>query len=105
VSTSLELRAAFAGTVVRVAVAPGDHVGTGATLLVLEAMKMEHVVEATTPGRIDSVAVGPGDAVQTGDVLVTIVEVDHVPGRADDVATDAAAPAPHRAGRGARPRP
>jgi acetyl-CoA carboxylase carboxyltransferase component len=74
-------------------VAPGDHVGTGATLLVLEAMKMEHVVEATTPGRVESVAVGPGDAVQTGDALVTIVEVDHVPGAADGVAADEGAPA------------
>jgi acetyl-CoA carboxylase carboxyltransferase component len=77
-----------------VAVAPGDHVGAGATLLVLESMKMEHVVEATTAGRIDSVAVGPGDAVQTGDVLVTVVQVNHVPGAADDVAADAAAPTP-----------
>ena len=68
-----DLAAAFAGTVVRVAVEPGDHVGAGTTLLVLESMKMEHVVEATTPGRIDSVAVRPGDAVQTGDLLLTLV--------------------------------
>ncbi|HTU37505.1 MAG TPA: carboxyl transferase domain-containing protein [Acidimicrobiales bacterium] len=68
----VELAASFAGTVVRVDVSPGDDVGTGAVLMVLESMKMEHVVEAATPGRIDSVAVAPGDAVQTGDVLLVL---------------------------------
>ena len=62
--------APFAGTVLRVAVAPGDVVAAGALLVVLESMKMEHLVESATPGRIGSVAVAPGDAVQTGDVLV-----------------------------------
>ena len=89
-----ELRAAFAGTVVRVAVAPGDHVGLGATLLVLESMKMEHVVEATTPGRIDSVAVRAGDAIQTGDVLVSIAPAEHVPAAAGDGEPEQAATAP-----------
>jgi acetyl-CoA carboxylase carboxyltransferase component len=65
--------ATFAGTVLRVAVAPGDIVAAGAVLVVLESMKMEHVVEATTPGRVDSVAVGPGDAVQTGDLLLSLL--------------------------------
>ena len=59
----MKLVAAFAGTVLRVEVEPGDTVGAGATLLVLESMKMEHVVVAATPGRIDSVAVEPGAAV------------------------------------------
>ncbi len=70
----MKLVAAFAGTVLRVEVEPGDTVGAGATLLVLESMKMEHVVVAATPGRIDSVAVEPGAAVQTGDVLATLTE-------------------------------
>ncbi len=64
--------ASFAGTVLRVEVVPGDAVAAGAVLVVLESMKMEHVVEATTPGRIDSVAVAVGDAVQTGDVLLEV---------------------------------
>jgi len=78
------LTAAFAGTVVRVAVAPGDEVGAGATLLVLESMKMEHVVEATTSSRIDSVAVRPGDAVQTGDLLVSLAVLDVAAAAGDD---------------------
>jgi biotin carboxyl carrier protein len=64
----------FAGTVLRVAVAPGDRVPKGAVLLVLESMKMEHVVEAGAPGTISAVAVSEGDAVQAGDVLLRIDE-------------------------------
>ena len=84
------LTAAFAGTVVRVAVAPGDEVGAGATLLVLESMKMEHVVEATTSSRIDSVAVRPGDAVQTGDLLVSLAVLDGVAAATGDDEPDRA---------------
>ena len=68
----------FAGTVLRVAVAAGDRVAAGAVLVVLESMKMEHVVEAATPGVIDTVLVAPGDAVQTGDVIVQMTESDGI---------------------------
>ena len=71
-----ELTVPFAGTVLRVAVSRGDHVAPGTVLVVLESMKMEHVVEAATPGRVDSVKVRVGDTVQTGDVLVTLTESD-----------------------------
>jgi acetyl-CoA carboxylase carboxyltransferase component len=73
------LNVPMAGTVLRVAVAPGDVVAAGALLVVLESMKMEHAVEAATPGRIDSVAVAPGDAVQTGDLLLTMTGSDETP--------------------------
>ena len=69
-----DLSVPFAGTVLRVDVAPGDRVPAGAVLVVLESMKMEHVVEAATPGVIDSILVAPGDAVQTGDVIVRMSE-------------------------------
>jgi acetyl-CoA carboxylase carboxyltransferase component len=72
-----DVAASFAGTVLRVEVAPGDSVAAGTLLLVLESMKMEHVVEAATPGRIDSVAVAPGDAVQTGEILLTMIPGAH----------------------------
>ena len=71
-----ELTVPFAGTVLRVAVSRGDHVTPGTVLVVLESMKMEHVVEAATPGRVDSVKVRVGDTVQTGDVLVALTESD-----------------------------
>ena len=67
-----ELTVPFAGTVLRVEVAPGDRVPAGAVLVVLESMKMEHVVEAPEAGRIEAVAVSVGDSVQTGDVLLRI---------------------------------
>jgi acetyl-CoA carboxylase carboxyltransferase component len=69
-----DIAVSFAGTVLKVAVAPGDTVAAGSVLVVLESMKMEHVVEASAAGLIESVRVGVGDAVQTGDVLVTLSE-------------------------------
>ena len=71
-----ELTVPFAGTVVRVAVAPGDRVAAGAVLLLIESMKMEHVVEAAAPGTVATVAVSAGDAVQQGDVLLSIDETE-----------------------------
>jgi acetyl/propionyl-CoA carboxylase alpha subunit len=63
------------GSVVRVAVAPGDRVEAGQVLVVLEAMKMEHAVAAGGPGTVAEVAVAEGDQVETGRVLV-VVEAD-----------------------------
>jgi acetyl-CoA carboxylase carboxyltransferase component len=74
-----ELTVPFAGTVLRVAVAPGDAVPAGAVLLVIESMKMEHVFEAAAAGTVDSVAVSDGDAVQAGEVLLRIDESEVAP--------------------------
>ena len=93
-----ELTVPFAGTVLRVAVAPGDRVPAGAVLLVLESMKMEHVVEAGAPGTVDSVAVAAGDAVQAGDVLVRIEEEAGAAGNVVPAAGDVGS-----AGGGVRP--
>ena len=60
------------GVVVQVDVADGDAVGPGARLLVLEAMKMEHVVRAARGSRIRQVAVAPGDLVEEGAPLVFV---------------------------------
>ena len=80
----------FAGTVLRVAVAAGDRVAAGAVLVVLESMKMEHVVEAATPGVIDTVLVAQGDAVQTGDVVVQMTESDGIVAEDRPAAADVA---------------
>ena len=69
-----ELTVPFAGTVLRVDVGPGDLVEAGAVLVVLESMKMEHVVEAAASGTVRAVAVKAADAVQAGDVLLLIDE-------------------------------
>jgi acetyl-CoA carboxylase carboxyltransferase component len=71
-----ELTVPFAGTVLRVDVAPGDRVAAGAVLLLLESMKMEHAVAAAAPGTVAAITVAVGDAVQSGDVLLRIDEDD-----------------------------
>ncbi|MEZ4316813.1 MAG: biotin carboxylase N-terminal domain-containing protein [Myxococcota bacterium] len=65
-------RAPTPGTVRAVLVAPGDAVTAGQTLVVLEAMKMEHRVVAGADGTIDEVRVNVGDAVDEGALLVTL---------------------------------
>ena len=60
------------GGVVRVAVAEGDAVTAGQLLVVLEAMKMEHAVNASSAGVVTSVTVAEGDQVETGRVLVVV---------------------------------
>jgi acetyl-CoA carboxylase carboxyltransferase component len=65
-----DLTVPFAGTVLRVEVARGDRVAAGAVLVVLESMKMEHVVESAEAGVVEDVVVSVGDSVQSGDVLL-----------------------------------
>ena len=66
------LAAPMPGRIVRVHVEPGDHVRTNAPLVILEAMKMEHVIAATAPGRVATVHVAVGDQVQRGQPLVDL---------------------------------
>src|SRR6185437_10653528 len=66
------VRAPLAGTVVAVAVAPGDPVAPDDELLVIEAMKMEHEVRAQAPGLVREVAAAVGATVAAGDVLVVL---------------------------------
>ena len=72
------------GRVAKVSVRGGDTVERGATLVVLEAMKMELGVEAPRGGRIDEVAVVEGDQVVEGAVLVTFADADDPDGRGED---------------------
>ena len=60
------------GRIVRIHVSVGDHVRANAPLLVLEAMKMEHVIAATAPGRVTRLHVGVGDQVSRGAPLVDL---------------------------------
>jgi acetyl-CoA carboxylase carboxyltransferase component len=68
-----DLEATFGGTVLRVEVAPGDVVRAGTVLVVLESMKMEHVVEAPAAAIVERVHAKAGDTVQAGDFLVSLV--------------------------------
>ena len=68
------VRAPLAGTVVAVAVAPGDPVAPGDELLVIEAMKMEHEVRAQAAGLVREVAAAVGATVAAGEILVVLAE-------------------------------
>jgi biotin carboxyl carrier protein len=68
------------GGVVRVEVAEGDLVEPGQLLVVLEAMKMEHAVHATTAGTVTAVKVTEGDQVETGRILVVVQGDSNVDG-------------------------
>jgi acetyl-CoA/propionyl-CoA carboxylase biotin carboxyl carrier protein len=60
------------GTVAAVHVAAGDRVIAGQPLLVVEAMKMEHVLSAPTDGVVSTLSVQPGQSVQLDQVLAVV---------------------------------
>ena len=70
-ATLTRVTAPLPGKVVKAAVQSGDRVERGATLVVLEAMKMELSVEAPRAGVIEEVTVSEGEQVAEGAVLVT----------------------------------
>ncbi|MPZ84381.1 MAG: ATP-grasp domain-containing protein [Actinophytocola sp.] len=66
------LLAPMPGTVVRVAAAVGDRVTSGQPLLWLEAMKMQHQVNAPADGVLTELGVAAGDQVEVGRVLAVV---------------------------------
>ncbi|MFB6300298.1 MAG: acetyl-CoA carboxylase biotin carboxylase subunit [Halobacteriales archaeon] len=60
------------GTILDVAVEPGDTVDAGEVLCVLEAMKMENDVVASRAGTVSAVNIEEGQSVDMGDTLVVI---------------------------------
>lgn len=70
------ITAPMPGRVLAVFVKPGDKVGAGARLLVLEAMKMENRMTAPVSGTVAKVGVAEGDQVAEGTLLVEIESED-----------------------------
>jgi len=66
------LLAPMPGTVVSVSVEAGAEVEAGATVLVLEAMKMQHTVSAPHAGTVTEIPVAAGQQVAAGDVLAVV---------------------------------
>ncbi len=66
------LIAPMPGTVVEVRVAVGEHVTAGTTLVVMEAMKMEHHISAPADGVVTEVFVGADQQVDNGAALLMI---------------------------------
>ena len=68
---SPELRTQMPGTVVAVAVADGDTVEAGDTIVTVEAMKMEHALTAPVSGTV-RIEVAVGDLVRRDQVVAHI---------------------------------
>jgi geranyl-CoA carboxylase alpha subunit len=67
-----KLRAPMDGRIVAINVAAGDSVTRGQTLIVLEAMKIQHQLKAALDAKIESVAVHEGQQVSNRTILVTM---------------------------------
>ncbi|MGP0109675.1 MAG: carboxyl transferase domain-containing protein [Acidimicrobiales bacterium] len=69
---SITITAPLQGTVVQVPVAPGDVVAPGEPVVIIESMKMEHVVRSPGAGSVLSLSTQLGDLVSVGDALALI---------------------------------
>ncbi|MEV0318988.1 acetyl/propionyl/methylcrotonyl-CoA carboxylase subunit alpha [Streptomyces sp. NPDC050658] len=70
------LTAPMPGTVTVVKVSTGDQVTAGQSLLVVEAMKMEHVISAPHAGTVAELDVTPGSTVAMDQVLAVVIPDD-----------------------------
>jgi biotin carboxyl carrier protein len=73
-SASHDLASPMPATVIGVLVAPGAPVARGDTLVMLEAMKMELPIRATTDGVVAAINCRVGELVQPGSPLVELSE-------------------------------
>lgn len=67
-----EIRAPMPGTVVAVAVRAGERVARGATLLVIESMKLETTITAARDATVASLRVAAGQAFERDALLATL---------------------------------
>jgi acetyl/propionyl-CoA carboxylase alpha subunit/acetyl-CoA carboxylase carboxyltransferase component len=75
------LRAPLQGTVINISVAVGDEVRAGQALMIMEAMKMEHVIAAEVSGIVRQITVQPGDTVFEDHPLAFLEEAEITGGR------------------------
>lgn len=68
---TVAIRAPMQGTIVSIAVAPGESIASGAELVVMEAMKMEHVLSAPTGGVVTTVLVEAGDTLWEDQIVMS----------------------------------
>jgi acetyl/propionyl-CoA carboxylase alpha subunit/acetyl-CoA carboxylase carboxyltransferase component len=73
---TVAIEAPMQGTIVSVDVSEGDLVHRGQQLFVMEAMKMEHVIEADKSGIVRRITVAVGDAIFEGHPLAFIEPAD-----------------------------
>jgi acetyl-CoA carboxylase carboxyltransferase component len=85
------IHAPMACTVVEVMAVVGTDVRAGQTLLVVEAMKMEHEIRAEGDARVAELQVRPGDILAAGEAMLRLVAT----ASPDVAAESASARAPH----------
>ena len=73
---SIALPAPLQGTVMELMVGEGDTVHADQELVVMDAMKMEHVLKAPVSGEVALITADPGDAIVENHPVLFIVEKD-----------------------------
>ena len=72
ISKTMDIKSPAVGKVLRVHVEIGAEVARGAEIMVIESMKVEIPIKATTAGRIKELRVRPGDQIQRNTLLAVI---------------------------------
>jgi len=67
-----QIKASMDGAIIDILMAQGARVEKGQTLVILEAMKMEHPLKSDVNGTVESVYVNKGDQVKLRQLLVTV---------------------------------
>ncbi|MBW4077281.1 MAG: ATP-grasp domain-containing protein [Acidobacteria bacterium] len=80
------LSAPMPGVIIDVRVEVGQHVEVGQTLIVMEAMKMEHIIVAPSAGTVSDVLVTTAQQVDSGAALLTIEPDNEVTNENEDSA-------------------
>lgn len=68
----LEIGSSIPGTVLKILVKPGDKVKENDSLIVIEAMKMETNITASSNGTVDSILIDEGKQVKSGELLIRL---------------------------------
>ena len=67
-----DIKAPMPGLILDILVEPGQEINAGDPLLILEAMKMENVIKASSECVVDKINKSKGDSVDKGEILITM---------------------------------
>jgi pyruvate carboxylase len=73
---TVAVKAPIQGTIVNIDVSEGEVVRKGQQLLIMEAMKMEHVIQAEVSGVVRQITVAKGDTIFEGHPLAFVEETE-----------------------------
>ncbi len=81
---SRSVRSPMQGTIISIDIAVGDEVAAGETVMIMEAMKMEHLISAEESGIVTAIPVTVGEAVFEGHGLLEMDPADVSRSTVDD---------------------